>query len=432
MRFRLKLTARLALSLATALVVCAEAGAAPAPSLRVESVGDPPATVTAGANLRLNVAVSRTGRGLRGAVLAYYLTPKRQVGAGAVRMAGRNTLAPLRHRKRFERAVLLRVPRSTGAHAYFVTACVIVVRGPGAEQPRPCRASDGQMEVTAAAPAGTKADPKPPKSKETKNQEKQTEKSGGKDEDDSGDADPTRVTVFPWATSGGFDDNWLQGLGLALLGLIGALVTVYLFLGDFLPSMGGKGEYEVGKLELDELVEERDAQLALRKDYAGGKGKTTEQQLRASEALTGSLDTAIAQRESALTQQRRRLVAIGMPIYLILGGAFAVLFASNLLQAILIGFGWTAVADRLGLNKELEARGAKRDEVIAELKEKAKTAGQAELDRAEAAARAKTLAEGSDALAKAVREEVASRKKAESEPAVTAVPPEGPDPGDEA
>jgi hypothetical protein len=377
-----------ALCSATAFFAAAQAVAAPTPTLRVESVGDPPASVTRGLSLRVDVSVSRTGRGLRGAVLAYYLTPRQRVGAGAVRMAGRTSLAPLRHRQHFERAVRVRVPRTTGAGAYFVTACVIVVRGPGSEQPRSCAASDQQVEVAAAS--GSKGD-------------------------GEGDADPTRIDVFPWATSGGFDDNWVQGLGFALLGLIGALVTVYLFLGEFLPSMGGKAEYEEGKVELEELVKQRNAQLELREGYAAGKGKATDAQLRAAETLTGSLDTAISQKESSLTQERRRLVAIGMPIYLVLGGAFAVLFAANILQALLIGFGWTAIADRLGLNKELAVRSAKRDETIAKLSDKAKEGDQAKVDLAATEARADKLAQASQALADAVRDESVSRKKAEAE-----------------
>jgi hypothetical protein len=405
-----------ALCSATAFFAAAQAVAAPTPTLRVESVGDPPASVTRGLSLRVDVSVSRTGRGLRGAVLAYYLTPRQRVGAGAVRMAGRTSLAPLRHRQHFERAVRVRVPRTTGAGAYFVTACVIVVRGPGSEQPRSCAASDQQVEVAAAS--GSKDDPKTPAkdpktpAEDTKSPSNEDPKSEG---DGEGDADPTRIDVFPWATSGGFDDNWVQGLGFALLGLIGALVTVYLFLGEFLPSMGGKAEYEEGKVELEELVKQRNAQLELREGYAAGKGKATDAQLRAAETLTGSLDTAISQKESSLTQERRRLVAIGMPIYLVLGGAFAVLFAANILQALLIGFGWTAIADRLGLNKELAVRSAKRDETIAKLSDKAKEGDQAKVDLAATEARADKLAQASQALADAVRDESVSRKKAEAE-----------------
>jgi hypothetical protein len=191
--------------------------------------------------------------------------------------------------------------------------------------------------------------------------------------------------------------------------------------------MGGKAEYEEGKLELEDLVKQRDKQLELRESFAGGKGTVTTGRLRASEALTNSLDAAITQKEAALSQQRRRLVAIGMPIYLILGGAFAVLLASNVLQALLIGFGWTAAADRLGLNKELAARSAKRDEAIGELSEKAKMAEQADADRLAADARAEKLAQGSQVLADALREEAAKRKKAEAELGTAEARSQGPD-----
>jgi hypothetical protein len=65
----------------------------------------------------------------------------------------------------------------------------------------------------------------------------------------------------------------------------------------------------------------------------------------------GELTAIIDQKESEAKDLRRRIFLMGLPAYLILGGAFAVLFASNALQALLIGFGWTAVADRIGLNR---------------------------------------------------------------------------------
>src|SRR6266850_8389726 len=78
-------------------------------------------------------------------------------------------------------------------------------------------------------------------------------------------------TIFPWAAKpGGATGNWLEGLVFGLVGVVGALVTVYLFLGDFLPSMGGKAEYEALRLEIADLEKRRDKLLTLRERFARG------------------------------------------------------------------------------------------------------------------------------------------------------------------
>ena len=67
--------------------------------------------------------------------------------------------------------------------------------------------------------------------------------------------------IFAWY----FDPegpNILLGVVYFLLGCTGALVTVYLFLGEFLPSMGGKTEYRLTKIELEEFKKRRGYEYA--------------------------------------------------------------------------------------------------------------------------------------------------------------------------
>jgi hypothetical protein len=231
--------------------------------------------------------------------------------------------------------------------------------------------------------------------------------------------DPTRIAIFPWVTSGGFDENWKEGLGLAALGLVGAIVLLFVSFGDFLPAMGGKADYLARKAELDELVEQRSAQFALREKYVSGGAETTPEREAASAALTDDLETAIQQMQREVAHERNRLLWTGMVMYALLGAAFAVLFSSNALQALLIGFGWTAVAERLGLRSELADRSDNRQKAIEELREdaqravddaeKARLAAVAAEDRADKNAK---LAVG---LSGALRTEAEARKEMEQQ-----------------
>lgn len=180
--------------------------------------------------------------------------------------------------------------------------------------------------------------------------------------------------LFPWIESGGFDANWGEGVGFAALGIVGALVTIYLFLGGFLPSMGGKAEYEATRLEIGDLAKRRDKQIALRELHTRGEAGVAAERLQEADKLTDDLGAIIEAKEARAAKLRRELIAIGFPLYVVLGGVFAVLFASNALQAILVGFGWTAVADRIGLKRELDEKSLQREEEINKLTERAEAA----------------------------------------------------------
>jgi hypothetical protein len=185
------------------------------------------------------------------------------------------------------------------------------------------------------------------------------------------------VRIFPWAEDGGVSKNWRDGLFLFIVGFVGALATVFLFLGEFLPSMGGKADYDAVLGETEVLKKQRDEAIATRTrllaaaDVAGGDVAWRKEQLRGQEGLTQDLDTVIAREEKRSTTLKWRLGLLGMPMYLLLGGFFAAAFATNFLQALLFGFGWTAVAERIGLKRETEAKVQRKDEIVAALPDQA-------------------------------------------------------------
>ncbi|MEJ2210069.1 MAG: hypothetical protein P8129_13660 [Anaerolineae bacterium] len=176
------------------------------------------------------------------------------------------------------------------------------------------------------------------------------------------------AVLFAW-----YPDDWGQGALLFVLGLAGALVTVYLFVGEMLPSMGGQAEYERLRVTLAHYVERREEIIEMRNNLVLGE-EDQALSLEALSTLSRDLQEMTELLERRLRSERWRLFAIGFPIYLVLGGLFAAAFASNLLEAIVIGFGWTLIADRLGLERKNAQLQEIRAQEINELKNEAQEA----------------------------------------------------------
>jgi hypothetical protein len=176
---------------------------------------------------------------------------------------------------------------------------------------------------------------------------------------------------LPWVDAGGFSDNIGTALGFFSLGLIGALVTIYLFLGEWLPSMGGKAQYETLLLEIDELTDRRDVLMSLREDFTEGGDELSAERREEAKHLSEELQGEAEAKTKRAETLHRRILAQGFLLYALLGGAFAVLFAETLMQALLVGFGWTAVADRFGLKREESEKAPRRDQEIRKLEKAA-------------------------------------------------------------
>jgi hypothetical protein len=182
---------------------------------------------------------------------------------------------------------------------------------------------------------------------------------------------------LPWAEPGGFGTNIGEALGFFALGLVGALVTIYLFLGEWLPSMGGKAEYEKLKLSTEELRERRDVLMTIRENFTSGGEPLPADQREEAKSLSDEIQNEIDTNTARADRLHKRILAQGLFLYAFLGGAFAVLFAETLVQAMLIGFGWTAVADRFGLKREEAAKADLRDHEIRKLEKAAEEGSEA-------------------------------------------------------
>jgi hypothetical protein len=179
--------------------------------------------------------------------------------------------------------------------------------------------------------------------------------------------------LFAWYPPGG-PPNYGLGLLFFVVGGVGALVTVYLFLGEFLPSMGGKGEYIKLQAQLEYFEDRRKQLLDNRWQALKDKTELAQHQvqlLMATDRLSDDLDSIVKDLQRQMTSERWRLFILGFPLYVVLGGFFALAFARDVFQALLIGFGWTAVADRFGLSREETVRREFRDKQIEELRQQA-------------------------------------------------------------
>lgn len=169
---------------------------------------------------------------------------------------------------------------------------------------------------------------------------------------------PTKIVVsdmFTWLYTS--PPNFVVGAIYLILGFIGALAAIFGLVGDAIPGTNGKALLEVRSKRLE--AEEQVLDLMI-KDPNVKPEKLT--------AINDAVNTI----RDDLNQDKRRQFNQAAIIYLILGAFFAAMLATNMLQAIVIGFGWTAVIGVLGLNSDNSYRKSQKDEAIDDLeKEKA-------------------------------------------------------------
>jgi hypothetical protein len=164
---------------------------------------------------------------------------------------------------------------------------------------------------------------------------------------------PTPIEVanlFSWAT--GKSPDWLRGAFYAGLGLIGALVTVFTLIGGAIPGTAGFMRIEAGM----KRVEEREKML----DKLIKDPKKKPEEIKAVEIATNNL-------RDDMRDDRRRQFALAAGLYALLGAFFAALLARDLLQALVIGAGWTAYLGALGLKKDYAERKTMKDQTTEKL-----------------------------------------------------------------
>lgn len=181
----------------------------------------------------------------------------------------------------------------------------------------------------------------------------------------AGPENPVVGEFFHWATTPtGID--WQLGAALAGAGVVGALITLYLLLGEPLPLLGNTVRITELRLRLSYLEKKRRAITETRLRLADQDPLPTER-LGALEGISNTHSEEITCVQSELNQEVRRGLRWGVPLYVLLAGLIAAAFATNLIQALVVGFGWTTILDRLGVKQQESEREDRRAEYLGDI-----------------------------------------------------------------
>lgn len=198
---------------------------------------------------------------------------------------------------------------------------------------------------------------------QTEGSENSNASAGIKSKATGGENQPSQVAdinILVWAKKEQID--WFTGLLLALTGLIGSLVTIYGLIGTAMPGTAGQVNINAENVRLDQLRKKQD-------------DLWKEDPINAHAAQ--AIEVAVNNLYNNLNKERWRQFSLAAFLYAILGAFFASLLAQDVIQALLIGAGWTGYLGAFGLKREMEERGSRKDQqidvLVSGIKEKDKT-----------------------------------------------------------
>jgi hypothetical protein len=158
------------------------------------------------------------------------------------------------------------------------------------------------------------------------------------------------ANLFTWLASA--PPDWVRGILYSALGLVGALVVVFTLVGGAVPGTAGFARIEADLKRVEEREKILDDLLkAVVKNPA---------EIAAVEVATNNLRDDVA-------ADRRRQFALAAAIYTVLGAFFAAMLARDVLQALVVGAGWTSYLGALGLKKDYAERKSVKDEATERL-----------------------------------------------------------------
>jgi uncharacterized membrane protein YfcA len=170
--------------------------------------------------------------------------------------------------------------------------------------------------------------------------------------------EPIKVSnLFTWTRTN--PPDWKRGALFAGLGLMGSLVTIFGLIGGAVPGTVGQVKIDADTERLDRLSQQLEVLITSPKPDAA--------------AIT-AVETTVNNLRDDLRTERWRQFGIAMVLYALLGAFFSALLAQDMLQALVIGAGWTGVLGSLGLKKDYAERKATKDAALEKATERAKTA----------------------------------------------------------
>lgn len=153
--------------------------------------------------------------------------------------------------------------------------------------------------------------------------------------------------LFNWARTTPLD--WRRGTLFAGLGLVGALVTIFSLIGGAVPGTAGQAKIDADTERLDGLSRRLEELITTSPPDAS--------------AITAVENTVNNFRDD-LRAERWRQFGIAAVFYALLGAFFSALLAQDILQALVIGAGWTGFIGTLGLKKDYAERKAAKDATL--------------------------------------------------------------------
>lgn len=158
---------------------------------------------------------------------------------------------------------------------------------------------------------------------------------------------PDVVDLFSWITPQGTD--WKLGILFTVTGLVGALVTTFGLIGGAVSGTAGQARIDADTERLDRLTR-------ILVDLLTDESANTDRMREVADSVN--------QLRSYLSKERWRQFSIAAFLYAVLGAAFAAALAQDLLQALVIGAGWTGVLGSLGLRSDAQTRRGIKDEAL--------------------------------------------------------------------
>ena len=122
-----------------------------------------------------------------------------------------------------------------------------------------------------------------------------------------------------------------------------------------MPGTSGQIRLDIDEIRLEKLKEKQDSLWA--------KEGTDDFNVESAKAM----DLTVKSLQTYLSKERWRQFGLAAFLYAILGAFFAALLSGGVLEALLIGAGWTAYLGAIGLKKSNEERGAYKDRLIEDL-----------------------------------------------------------------
>jgi hypothetical protein len=157
------------------------------------------------------------------------------------------------------------------------------------------------------------------------------------------------ANLIPWIRQN--PPDWGKGILFALLGLVGALVTIFTLIGGAVPGTAGQAQIDADTERLE--------RLSRRLEELINTANLNPEAIAAVESTVNSL-------RDDLRAEKWRQFIIATGFYAILGAFFATFLAHDILQAIGIGAGWTSAIGTLGIKKDYAERKSMKDEMLEE------------------------------------------------------------------